>query len=73
MGLAIKVGIVIVVLVAIYFFTNIFELARPGVEKSLNSTKEAASKVQGKEVVSEVENLSSSIHNITSQIKIKNP
>jgi uncharacterized membrane protein YgaE (UPF0421/DUF939 family) len=73
MRIAIGIGIAISVIVVVFLFTNIFDLAKPEVEKSINSTKEVASKVQGKDVVSGAETLSSSIQNITSQIKIKNP
>jgi len=75
MGKAVvAIGIVvgIAAIVAVYLFTNVFELAKPVVEQSLNSTKEAASKIQGKDVISEAENVTSTVKNLTSQIKIKN-
>ncbi len=71
-GVAVGIGVGIAAIVAIYLFTNVFELAKPAVEKSLNTTKEAASKIQGKDVVSEAENVTSTVKNFTSQIKIKN-
>lgn len=71
-GVAVGIGVGIAAIVAIYLFTNVFELAKPAVEQSLNTTKEAASKIQGKDVVSEAENVTSTVKNFTSQIKIKN-
>ncbi len=68
------IGIVItVIVIVIALYTNIFELARPTVETSINSTKNTVSKVQGKDVVSKAEEITSDIQNVTSQIKIKNP
>ena len=72
-GAAIGLGITIVVIIIVALYTNIFELARPTVEKSINYTKEVVSKVQGKDVVTGSEKVSSAIQNQTSQIKIKNP
>jgi uncharacterized membrane protein YhiD involved in acid resistance len=72
-GLAIGLGIAIVAIIVIAFYTNIFLLARPGVEKSISSTKDVVSQVQGKDVVSGSEKVYSAIKNETSQIKIKNP
>ena len=68
-------GIVItgVVIIGVALYTNMFELARPTVETSINSTKDMVSKVQGKDVVSKAEEITSDIQNATSQIKIKNP
>jgi hypothetical protein len=74
---AIGVGIAIAAIVVIALFTNIFELARPGVEKAVNSTEQVASNVnvtvKGKDVVSGAKTVSSDVQNVTSQIKIKNP
>jgi hypothetical protein len=72
-GAAIGIGVAIVAIILIAFYTNIFELARPTVEKSINSTKDLVSKVQGKDVVAGSEKVSSAIQNETSKIKIKNP
>jgi len=70
---AVGVVIVIVVVAGIALYTNIFELARPALETSLNSTKDAVSKVQGKDVVSKAEEITYDIKNVTSQIKVQNP
>ena len=72
-GAAVSIAIAIVAIIVIAYYTNIFEIAKPQVEKSINFTKEEASKVQGKDVVSGAETVSSTVQNITSQIKIKNP
>ena len=69
-------GIAILVAIgSMLYFTNIFELARPVVEKTINSTENVASgvTVKGKDVVSEIKTVSSNVQNATSQIKIKNP
>ena len=52
---------------------NIFELAQPTVEKSVDSAKEVVSKVEGKDVVAGAEKVSSAIKNETSKIEIKDP
>ena len=69
------VGIVIITIGVMLYFTNISDLARPVVEKTINSTEKAASgvTVKGTDVVSEIKTVSASVQNITSQIKIKNP
>jgi hypothetical protein len=72
-GAAIGIGIAVIAIIVISLFTNIFELARPSVEKVINSTENAASNVQGKDVVEQVKTVSSDVQNITSQIKVKNP
>ena len=60
---------------AVLYFTNIYDLARPVVEKTINSTENVASSVtvKGKDVVSEIKTVSANVQNATSQIKIKNP
>jgi len=70
------VGISIVVAIgAMLYFTNISDLARPIVEKTINSTEKAASNVtvKGTDVMSEIKTVSANVQNITTQIKIKNP
>jgi hypothetical protein len=72
----IAIGIVIIAAIgAMLYFTNISELARPTVEKTINSTENMASgvTVKGNDVVSEIKSVSGNVQNITSQIKIKNP
>lgn len=67
------VGIIAVALIAVYLYTNIFDLAKPTVEKSVDSAKDAISKVDGKDVVAGAEKVSSAIKNETSKIEIKDP
>ncbi|MDX1440954.1 MAG: hypothetical protein R3237_00665 [Nitrosopumilaceae archaeon] len=66
-------GIIGIVIILAYFYTNIFDLAQPTVEKSVNSAKDVISKVDGKEVVDGAEKISSAIKNETSKIEIKDP
>ena len=66
-------SIIVVALIAVYLYTNIFELAQPTVEKSVDSAKEVVSKVEGKDVVAGAEKVSSAIKNETSKIEIKDP
>jgi len=69
----IGIGILIGVIVFVSIYTNIFELAKPTVEKSVDSAKDAISKVEGKDVVAGAEKVSSVIKNETAKIEIKNP
>lgn len=66
-------AIIAVALIAVYLYTNIFDLAKPTVEKSVDSAKDAISKVDGKDVVAGAEKVSSAIKNETSKIEIKDP
>ena len=45
-GAAIGIVIMVIVIIGIAHYTNLFELARPTVETSINSTKDTVSKVQ---------------------------
>ncbi|HYL65496.1 MAG TPA: hypothetical protein VET47_00060 [Candidatus Limnocylindrales bacterium] len=71
----IGIGLAVAAIVVVALFTNIFDLARPGVEKAISSSENAASSVtvKGKDVVSEVKTVSSDVKNVTSQIKVKSP
>ena len=73
-GAAIGITIVVAIGVILYF-TNIFDLAKPVVEKTINSTENVASSVtvKGKDVVSRINTMSATVQNVTSEIKIKNP
>ena len=72
-GTYIGIGIAIVAIIAVFLFTNIFELAKPSIEQSVDSTKDAISQVQGKDVVKGAEDVYSNIQNETSKIEVKNP
>ncbi|MEJ2272687.1 MAG: hypothetical protein P8X91_09495 [Candidatus Bathyarchaeota archaeon] len=67
------VGIIAAIVIGVYLYTNIFDLAQPTVEKSVDSAKDAISKVDGKDVVAGAEKVSSAIKNETSKIEIKDP
>ena len=72
---AIGSGIAAAAIVIIALFTNVFDLARPGFEKAVNSTADVASNVnvKGKDVVSGLKNMSTDVKNVTSQVRLKNP
>ena len=72
-GTYVGIGIAVIAIVAVFLYTNIFELAKPSVDQSVVSTKEIISKVEGKDVVSGVEKISSGIQNETSKIEITRP
>ncbi len=72
-GTILGIVVVAVVLAGVALYTNIFQLARPAVEASIDYSKDLASKVQGKDVVSKAEQISSEIKKVTSEIKVQNP
>jgi hypothetical protein len=72
-GTYIGIGIALVAIAAVFLYTNIFELAKPTVEQSVVSAKDVISKIEGKDVVSGAETVSSSIMNETSKIEVTNP
>ena len=72
-GKFVGVGLVVVAIIAVYLYTNIFDLAKPTVEKSVDKAKEVISKVDGEDVISGAEKVSSAIKNETSKIQIKDP
>ncbi len=72
-GKYIGVGVIIVIAIGILLFTNVYELATPTIEESVDSAKDAVSQVDGKDVVSGAEKVSSSIKNETSKIEVRDP
>jgi len=72
-GKFVGVGLIVVALIVVFLYTNIFDLAKPTVEKSVDSAKDAISQVDGKDIVSGAEKVSSAIKNETSKIQIKDP
>jgi len=72
-GTLIGIGVTLIAVAIIFTFTNIFDLAKPTVEKSVDTAKEEISKVEGKDVVKGAEIVSEKIINETSKIEIKNP
>jgi hypothetical protein len=72
-GTYIGIGIALVAIAAVFLYTNIFELAKPTVEQSVVSAKETISQIDGKDVISGAETVSSSILNETAKIEVTNP
>ena len=72
-GTYIGIGIAVVAIIILFLYTNIFDLAKPKLEQTVNSAKEIISNVEGKDVISGAEVVSSKILNETSKIVIKNP
>ena len=69
----IGIGIACVAVIMVFLFTNVFDLAEPTVDQYVVSAKDGVSQLDGEDVVSGVELISSSIANETSKIKTKNP
>ena len=69
--MCIAIGAVVMVGMALY--TNILQVARPEIETSINYAKDTISKVQGKDVVSKAEEISSSVKSAIAKVKIQNP
>lgn len=72
-GVLIGIIVVVVAVAAILAYTNIFELAKPGIGTSVDTAKEAISKVEGKDVVNKADEVSTQIKNVTDQIEVTNP
>lgn len=72
-GTYIGIGIASVAIIVIFLFTNVFELVKPTVDQSVVSAKDVISQVNGTDVVSGAELVSSSIMNETSKIETENP
>lgn len=72
-GTYIGIGITCVAIITVFLFTNVFELVKPTVDQSVVSAKDAISQVNGADVVSGAELISSSIMNETSKIETENP
>ena len=75
MSKGIIIGAIIGIAIAglILTYTNAFEVLRPEVESSVNTAKDAISKVDVKDVVEKVEETSEKIKGITEKIKIADP
>lgn len=72
-GTYIGIGIASVAIIVVFLFTNVFELVKPTVDQSVVSAKDVISQVNGTDVVSGAELVSSSIMNETSKIETENP
>jgi hypothetical protein len=72
-GTYVGIGIASVAIIVVFLFTNVFELVKPTVDQSVVSAKDVISQINGVDVVSGVELISSGIMNETSKIEIENP
>ena len=74
-----KTGTIIGIIVAaaavagILLYTNIFELAKPGIESGVDTAKDVVSQIEGKTVVDAADKVADKVKNVTSQIEITNP
>ncbi|HUT07076.1 MAG TPA: hypothetical protein VMW74_10385 [Nitrosopumilaceae archaeon] len=72
-GTYIGIAVVIVAVVVVFLYTNVFELVSPTVVETVDSAKGAISQVDGSDVVKGAEIISETITNETSKIEIKDP
>lgn len=72
-GVLIGIIIGVVAIAAILAYTNIFELAKPGIATSVDTAKNEISKVEGKDVVNKADEISTQVKNVTDQIEVTNP
>ena len=72
-GIIIGIIAAIIVIAGILTYTNIYDLAKPGIDSSVDTAKDAISKVDGQDVVKKAEEVSTKIKNVTEQIKVTNP
>lgn len=72
-GIIIAIVAVIVAAGLVLTYTNTFEVLKPEVESSVNTAKDAISKVDGDDVVEKVEEVSERIKDVTDKIKVNNP
>jgi len=72
-GIIIGVIMAITIAVLILTYTNTFEVLKPEVESSIDTAKDAISKVDGKEVVEKAEETTEKIKAVTEKIKITDP
>ena len=69
------IGIIaaVIAVAGILTYTNIFELAKPGIQSGIDTTKDVVSKVEGKTVVDAADKVAEKVQNVTSQIEVTNP
>jgi hypothetical protein len=72
-GTYIGVAVVIVAVVVVFLYTNVFELVSPTVVDTVDSAKDVISQVDGSDVIEGAETVSEAIANETSKIEIKDP
>jgi len=75
MAKGIIIGIIIGAIVAggLVFYTNALDVLKPEIESSVDTAKDAISKVDGKDVIEKTEQVSSKIKDIAEKIKVTNP
>ena len=69
----IGITVVVIAVVVVFLYTNVFELISPTVVNSVDSAKDVISQVDGSDVVEGAEIVSETITNETSKIEIKDP
>ena len=72
-GTIIGIIVAVVAVAGILTYTNIFELAKPGIESGVDTAKDAVSQIEGKTVVDAADKVADKVKNVTSQIQITNP
>ena len=75
MGNGIIIGIIIGIIAVggILLYTNTIDVLKPEIESSVDTAKDAISKVDGNDVVEKAEEISNKIKDVTDQIKVTNP
>ena len=72
-GTIIGIIVAVIAVAGILTYTNIFELAKPGIQSGIDTTKDVVSKVEGKTVVDAADKVAEKVQNVTSQIEVTNP
>jgi len=72
-GIIIGVIIGIIAISGILLYTNTFEVLKPEIESSVDTAKDAISRVDGNDVVEKAEEVSNKIKDVTEKIKVTNP
>ena len=75
MGKGIIIGIIIGIVAAglILTYTNTFDMLKPEIESSVDTAKDAISKVDGAKVVEKAEEVTDKIKDTTDKIRVNNP
>ena len=75
MGKGIIIGIIVGVVAAglILTYTNTFDILKPEIESSVDTAKDAMSKVDGAKVVEKAEEVTEKIKETTDKIEVTNP
>ena len=72
-GIIIGIIISIIVVGGILLYTNALDVLKPEIESSVDTAKDAISKVDGTDVVEKAEEVSNKIKDVTEKIKVTNP